>query len=196
MNEYLNGILGDLTRIVERVRPEVAMPDVVQEFLKRNMPLVKAMRNELDTLIKVQCTPTIELFTINPLEALNMIASSKVQPTIYPNDYYQLNSLNNPIVWHDMWHSDHEGKETEGIETEEILGFKFKPVSKTGGYEGAGEYMDVVLRVQEVSTGREVYLKWIGSYDSYGGDDWDYRNIQVVQPKEKVVTVYERIDAR
>lgn len=56
------------------------------------------------------------------------------------------------------------------------------------GGEGQGEYYHRVYRFQ--MNGEDVYIKFVGQYDSWNGTEW-YGEFEVVEPKQKVVTVYE-----
>lgn len=63
------------------------------------------------------------------------------------------------------------------------------PLVVDGGGEGSGEHCEIVFKVTT-----EQYFKKNGYYASFHGTDWDGEFFEV-QPTEKVVTVYPRIES-
>ena len=55
------------------------------------------------------------------------------------------------------------------------------------GREGGGENIWVVFQVGET------FFRKTGYYNSWEGSDWSYGDLEIVVPKEKLITVYESI---
>ena len=70
----------------------------------------------------------------------------------------------------------------------DLLGWSFKVVQHFGG-EGKGDrYYNVVKFTKEDEF---FFVQFEGWYDSNNGSE--FTNIRVVQPKEKTITVYEKV---
>lgn len=61
---------------------------------------------------------------------------------------------------------------------------------ETEGGEDCGSYYHIILKVRDDESGEEVYVRWVGHYDSWNGTDW-YNDPEIVTPINKVVTVAE-----
>jgi hypothetical protein len=62
-----------------------------------------------------------------------------------------------------------------------------KYIEHEGGGEGGSEDCESVIQVGGV------FYKIIYSYASYEGFDWDFAEVEIVKPVERVVTFYESI---
>lgn len=65
----------------------------------------------------------------------------------------------------------------------------FKNVDSYGGDEGEGEQYWSVYEFTDKKTNEKCYVKFDGWHQSYSGSEFD--NWFFVEPKEKLVTVYE-----
>jgi hypothetical protein len=61
-------------------------------------------------------------------------------------------------------------------------------VHSVGGHEGAGEHAERVF--EHDNNGEKIFVKIEGYYSSYEGTEWE-SSIDLVTPREKVITVYE-----
>lgn len=68
------------------------------------------------------------------------------------------------------------------------MNVSFEQIADYGGEDMGSEYW-TVYKFTDKATGEEVYIKFDGWYQSYNGAE--YTGCFVVQPKEKMVTVYE-----
>lgn len=72
-----------------------------------------------------------------------------------------------------------------------------RTVKTVGGYEGGGEYVEMVIEVRPTIESREVwypasrFFKKLGFYTSFNGTDFDGEFFEVF-PKQRTVTVYEK----
>jgi hypothetical protein len=65
-------------------------------------------------------------------------------------------------------------------------------IEAVGGNEGEGSHTHLVLKV--LTKDRNLYyFKKEGSYDSWDGSDWDDTELYQVEPRQKVINVYEPV---
>lgn len=73
-------------------------------------------------------------------------------------------------------------------------------VDSEGGFEGGGDYADVVYAIAPVGNDAEkgrvkdavFYVRYTGSYSSYNGTEWDEDAI-IVQPIDVTVVKYHQV---
>jgi len=79
-----------------------------------------------------------------------------------------------------------------------ILGgkWRFEVVERRGGYEGCGEEHWIAFKVFSSNDFSNDLTYWEipGYYASYEGGNLEYDDIFQVKPKEKTITVYEKIN--
>lgn len=66
------------------------------------------------------------------------------------------------------------------------IGVKAYAVEREGGYEGGGDYMDVVFKV-----GDQLFRKQ-GAYNSWDSNEWD-GSLEEVEPYEETVVKYRTV---
>lgn len=59
-----------------------------------------------------------------------------------------------------------------------------------GGYEGAGEFVRMVLSIEDYSTGEKQYFACDGYYSSWMGTSWEEGNFVKVYPYKKTIIEY------
>lgn len=67
-------------------------------------------------------------------------------------------------------------------------GFTFEVVDSEGGYEGGGEYVERVVKMENAE-GDFFFVKFTGSYYSCNGTEMD-SEFEFVKPKQVTVTQY------
>jgi hypothetical protein len=77
----------------------------------------------------------------------------------------------------DVWR---EGQEVKGIPG-------LKLVYREGGSEGGGEHAERVFQFED----SDLFVRITGYYYSYDGTTWE--SIEQVTPREKTITVYDKI---
>lgn len=68
-----------------------------------------------------------------------------------------------------------------------LLGVRAYAVSREGGHEGDGDYMDVVFKV-----GNQLFRKQ-GFHNSWDSNEWDSDRLEMVESYEEVVVKYRAI---
>lgn len=73
------------------------------------------------------------------------------------------------------------------------LGFHLHEVARTGGVEGAGEYMDATFEVKDEETRRSCFFTMTGRYDSWEGTEWD-PDVTIVRPTPVTRIEYHTVE--
>lgn len=69
---------------------------------------------------------------------------------------------------------------------------KVSKIDSTGGDEGGGEYMMIVLQITNKENNNEVFVKLEGTYSSWDSNYYnDISDFTFVEPTKKIITVYE-----
>lgn len=84
--------------------------------------------------------------------------------------------------WYEWREANNEPVQVPELGTVEV-------VNTEGGGEGEGEYVHIVFKVTDLS-GTVRHYKKVGYYASFDGTTWD-GDFSAVEPKQKVVTVFE-----
>lgn len=70
----------------------------------------------------------------------------------------------------------------EGVELPQIDKFAYG-VDREGGYEGGGDYMEVVFKIDDQ------YFRMTGTHNSWDANEWD-GELEEVSPYQELVTKY------
>lgn len=72
---------------------------------------------------------------------------------------------------------------------EEEIGIELEVMVDEGGYEGAGEHVEKVLKYVSEEEG-DIFIRIQGYYSSYAGTTWEDSEFEQVFPKNVMVTQY------